>query len=117
MKRISAWFDRHPKTRIAFQLVLDGLPFLCTFVVILILYGVLDEVYHYPAVKAIGIMCAGGFLYACLPLFILACWSRHRANVDFEIYPVFKLLSLILRVLSFFAVTWSLGFWFIALIA
>ena len=28
MKRISAWFDAHPKTRIALQLVLDGLPFL-----------------------------------------------------------------------------------------
>ena len=26
MKRISAWFDRHMKTRIALQLVLDGLP-------------------------------------------------------------------------------------------
>ncbi|MBR6667614.1 MAG: hypothetical protein IKL25_04545 [Clostridia bacterium] len=28
MKRISAWFHRHPKTRIALQLVLDGLPVL-----------------------------------------------------------------------------------------
>ena len=27
MKRISAWFDRHMKTRIALQLLLDGLPF------------------------------------------------------------------------------------------
>ena len=31
MKRISAWFDRHPKTRIALQLVLDGLPVLVMF--------------------------------------------------------------------------------------
>lgn len=28
MKSISAWFDRHMKTRIALQLVLDGLPVL-----------------------------------------------------------------------------------------
>ena len=28
MKRISAWFDRHPRTRIALQLALDGAPVL-----------------------------------------------------------------------------------------
>ena len=28
MRRISEWLDRHPKTRIALQLVLDGLPVL-----------------------------------------------------------------------------------------
>ena len=31
MKRISAWFDRHPRTRIALQLALDGLPVLVMF--------------------------------------------------------------------------------------
>ena len=111
------FFDRHMKTRIALQLVLDGLPFLCVLVVILTMYGVLDEVYHYPVVKAIGIISAYGFLYACLPLFVLACWLRHRAKMDFEIYSSWKIPSLIFRVLSFFAVAWSLGFWFIALIA
>ena len=112
MRRISDWFDRHMKTRISLQLALDGLPFLCTFVTILIIYGVLDDVDHYPVVKAIGMVCVGGFLYACLPLFILACWLRYRANVYFEKHPVCKLPSLVLRVLSFFAVTLSLGFWF-----
>ena len=116
MRSISEWFDRHSKTRIALQLVLDGLPVLVTMVVILRVYGVLDEVYHYPIMKAIGIVCACGFFFACLPLFMLACWLHHHVNIDFDIYPLWRVPSLILRILSFMAVICSLGFWILALI-
>ena len=42
MKSISAWFDHHMKTRIALQLVLDGLPFLLSLSFLVIMAGLND---------------------------------------------------------------------------
>ena len=61
MKRISAWFDRHMKTRIALQLMLDGLPFLMALFPLVVGMLELDEVLPYPGwwdTIAIGCMYA-----------------------------------------------------------
>lgn len=102
MNKISCFFDRHIKTRIALQLVLDGLPFLslaglvgCACVV---------EEYEYNPIGEVAailmLICAVGFL-ASFPIMILAARLRMLADVDFQCYPVFKIPSAIMRWLSF----------------
>ncbi len=112
MHRISEWFDRHPKTRIALQLVLDGLPFLMAMFSFNIGLLELDMVLSYPGwwdTIAIGcmyvIMYGGGAV-----LFVLGIWLRSRAAVEFECYPWCKAASIMLRVLSFLPAILSFGF-------
>ena len=111
MKSISAWFDHHMKTRIALQLVLDGLPlFLLAYP--LVLGGLeLDERvspgwWDYLGVGCMYFMMFGGGTL----LFVLSIWLRSRARVEFECYPWCKGVSVILRLLSVIPAILSLGF-------
>ena len=111
MKSISAWFDRHMKTRIALQLVLDGLPlFMLAFP--LVLGGLeLDERvppgwWDYLGVGCMHIMMYGGGAV----LFGLGIWLRNRATIEFECYPWCKAVSFILRLLSVIPAVLSFGF-------
>ena len=112
MKRISAWFDRHMKTRIALQLVLDGMPLLLALFPFVIGLLELDGVLLYPGwwdTIAVGcmyvIMYGGGAV-----LFGMGIWLRSKATVEFECYPWCKGVSVILRLLSVIPAVLSFGF-------
>ena len=96
MKRISAWFDRHPKTRIALQLAVDALPFL--------LLALSFVVSAFPSSRWTSavinsslstLMYGGG-----VAIFLLGVWLRKRAERAFTGYPRCETLSDMLRVLS-----------------
>ena len=112
MKRISAWFDQHPKTRIALQLVLDGLPLLMALFPLTVGILELDEVLPYPGWwDTIAIGCMYAIMYGGgAALFALGIWLRRRALIAFECYPWCKVASMMLRVLSFIPAILSLGF-------
>ncbi len=102
MKTTSAWFDAHPKTRIALQLVLDGLPaFMLALpfaVSILKVNGLLPATRGWSAVTNFCLsvlMCGGGVV-----LFALGIWLRRGAEKAFGDYPRCQILSDMLRVLS-----------------
>ena len=112
MRRISEWFDGHMKTRIALQLVLDGLPF--GMFVYMIVIGILEleMVLLSPgwwdtiAMGCMYLMMYGGGAV----LFVLGIWLRSKAVVEFECYPWCKIISFVLRILSFIPALISFGF-------
>ena len=112
MKRISAWFDRHMKTRIVLQLVLDGLPVLLSLFPLMVGILELDEVLMYPgwwdtiAIGCMYVMMFGGGAV----LFGLGIWLRSKATVEFECYPWCKGVSVILRIMSIIPAVFSFGF-------
>ena len=112
MKHISAWFDRHMKTRIALQLVLDGLPFLMALFPLVVGMLELDEVLPYPGWwDTIAIVCMYAIMYGGgAVLWGLGIYFRSRAKVEFECYPWCKVVSVILRLLSLLPAILSLGF-------
>ena len=96
MKRISAWFDRHPKTRIALQLALDGLPFLMLAVPFAV--SVLPSSKWRSHVTNFNMtiwMYGGGAV-----LFLLGIWLRRRGEKAFGGYPKCQTISDVLRVMS-----------------
>ena len=102
MRSISEWFDRHMKTRIALQLVLDGLPF-----TLLIGFGIcVYNVFSYPLelewLMHVGIF---GYLIGTLPLFIMGIKLRDDAEDEFACYPWCEWASRTLRILSVLAVS------------
>ena len=112
MKCISAWFDRHPKTRIALQLVLDGLPFLLAMFPFAVGMLELDAVLPYPGWwDTIAIGCMYAVMYGGgAVLFGLGIYFRCKAKVGFECYPWCKVVSVILRLLGLLPAILSLGF-------
>ena len=111
MKRISAWFDRHPKTRIALQLVLDGVPaFLLIFpfaVGILQLKDILPDTAWWSQILNICFyieMFGGG-----AALFLLGIWFHSRAKTIFAPPSWWSYLSGMLRVLSAISAIISFG--------
>lgn len=112
MRRVSAWFDRHPKTRIALQLVLDGLPFLLLAFPFMI--GIIEV--NSPSVKlpywldATAIFSMQCIMYGCgAVIYVIGVWLSSRAKREYERYPGCKNLSVILRLLSFVPAVLSLG--------
>lgn len=112
MKCISAWFDRHPKTRIALQLALDGLPFFMLMYMLVVGVLELEMVLITPGwwdTIAIGCMYAMMFGGGAM-MFGLGIWLRSKATVEFERYPWCKAVSGILRIVSIIPAVLSLGF-------
>jgi len=112
MKRISAWFDRHPKTRIALQLVLDGLPFLLLAFPFTV--GIIEVNCHISnlpyLLDVIATCCMESVMYGgSAVLYALGIWLRSRAKDKFERYPWCKAVSGMLRVLSFIPAVLSFG--------
>lgn len=106
MKHISAWFERHPKTRIALQLVLDGLPFF--MLAFSFIAGFLPKwSWTSDAMNVcMSILMYGGGTV----IFLLGIWLRKRAEKAFVGYPKCETFSDMLRVLSAIAALISLGF-------
>lgn len=114
MGRISQFFGRHVKTRIALQLVLDAAPFVllagfCASVWHLFTYELALEWLMY-----VGIL---GFFILTLPLFVLGIWFRGRAEGEFACYPWCCWASKVLRVLGALAVSFSVFLGFLAILA
>ena len=113
MRRISDWFDKHMKTRIALQLVLDAAPFIllagfCACMWHLFTYELaLEWLMH------VGIL---GFFILTLPLFILGIWFRGRAEGEFACYPWCWWMSKVLRILGALAVSFSVFLGFLAIL-
>ena len=106
MKRITAWFDRHTKTRIALQLALDGAPFF--MLAFSFIKGFLPKWSWTDDVMNICmtiLMYGGG-----VAIFLLGIWWRKRAEKVFNDYPKCETLSNMLRVLSAIPAFISLGF-------
>ena len=103
MKRISAWFDGHPKTRIALQLTLDGLPLLMVLYLIALIFLDGGEFLSCPEwANELGIaiimilLCGGGLVvYGC------GWWLKRAFPINVEEHPVGALASRVLRVFSF----------------
>ena len=112
MRCISEWFDRHPKVRIALQLLLDAAP----FALLLGFGGCAFNLFSYPLelewLIHVGIL---GFFILTVPLFILGIWLRGRAEGDFACYPWCERVSRLLRILGALAVSFCviLGVFFI----
>ena len=112
MNRISAWFDRHPRTRIALQLMLDGLPFL--LLIFPFTVGVVEvncatvQIPRWLDATAMAsmqlVMFGGGAV-----LFLLSMWLRSRAESAFARHSWCKALCVALRVLSFVPAVLSAG--------
>ena len=104
MKRISAWFDRHPKIRIALQLLLDAAPFL-----LLVGFGVcVLNIFSYSLelgwLMDVGIF---GYFIMTLPLFILGIKWKKSADGEFACYPWCDKVSGVFRTFSVIAVVWE----------
>ena len=104
MKRISAWFDRHPRTRIALQLVLDGLPFL--LVILLLYYGFGMKIadgwsgtYIIEPSRICKAILFCLFVFS-IPAFIASFLWRDRAFELFEQHRWCRYISNILRMLG-----------------
>ena len=97
MKRLSAWFDRHGKLRIALQLLLDASPLLLMAWAMTAISISGDGQIQWRAWLFDVSMTVFAFL--TVPLFI---WSVLTARnlVEFDIYPAWGKVSLALRWLS-----------------
>ena len=105
MKRICAWLDRHPKTRIALQLMLDGLP-----VLIMVLhlssgysvrmltsgwdghYRIVPSTFYYVTLVCLMIL--------PIPAFVASFLWRDKVVDLFEQYRWCRYVSSMLRVVS-----------------
>ena len=81
MKSISAWFDRHMKTRIALQLVMTGMPLAFLVITALTFFG-MEEM---P--EELSKFCLFGFIFLNTPIFILSWLLRRYAEIDFKRFP------------------------------
>lgn len=104
MKRISAWFDRHTKLRIALQLVLDGLPFIQMIGFGVCVYNLFTYPLELEWLMDVGIF---GFLIAALPLLIIGIKLKSDAEGEFACYPWCDWVSRILRIFSALGVSVS----------
>lgn len=103
MKRISAWFDRHPKTRIALQLGLDGLPVLVMFLHLSSGYSVkmLTTGWdgHYRIVPStfyyVTLVC---LMVIPIPAFVASFFGRDKAFELFEQHRWSRWASNLLRI-------------------
>ena len=112
MKPISAWFNRHVKTRITLQLILEGLPaFLCTFPFVIGIVEVNFQGIKLPyLLDAIAILSMQCVMYGgAAMLYIFDLWLSSRTKRVFEQYPLCRSVSVILRVLSIVPAVLSLG--------
>lgn len=112
MKRISAWLDRHPKTRIALQLAVDGMPFwLMAFPFTVDVIDVNCETAMIP--HWLDVMTTASLMLTMYgggaALFGLGIWLRSRAERAFARHPGWKGLSIALCVLSFVPAVISAG--------
>ena len=114
MKHISAWFDRHPKTRVALQLVLDAAPFVLLAGFCACLWNLFTYELALEWLMHVGIL---GFFILTLPLFILGIWLRGRAEDEFACYPWCWWASKVLRILGALAVSFSVFLGFLAILA
>ena len=105
MKHIFAWFDRHPKTRIALQLVLDGLPFLWLVIPFATCIFPSSRWTSDVMNTCLWLLAWGG-----VPIFLLGIWLHKRAEKAFVGYPKCETFSDMLRVLSAIATLVSFGF-------
>lgn len=105
MRRISEWLDRHPKTRIALQLMLDGLP-----VLIMVLhlssgysvrmltsgwdghYRIVPSTFYYVTLVCLMIL--------PIPAFVASFLWRDKVVDLFEQYRWCRYVSSMLRVVS-----------------
>ena len=112
MGRISKWFTQHPKTRIALQLVLDGLPFLMVVIWSVMAIAEIEDLFTVPQWLGDLLMTymVFGMYGGNAVLFVLGIWLRSRAVVAFECYPWCKIVSFVLRILSFIPAVISFGF-------
>lgn len=99
MKSISAWFDRHMKTRIALQLVLDGLPFLLSLSFLVIMAGLNDGLKLPFWLGKFVIVCSFTFLLASIPLVVMSIWMRYRIENRIK-GKLVRLFSTMLEILS-----------------
>lgn len=110
MKRISAWFDRHTKTRIALQLAVDGAPVLAVLMHLLSFYTVtmLEEsgAYHMQpsSFYRVTLMC---LMIIPIPIFVASFLWRDRAFALFEQHRWCRWTSTVLRILSALVVAFS----------
>ena len=115
-KKPGSLFDKHMKTCIALQLILDSLPFLLLavpFAVAVIDVNLFDDEMHQLPfwLDALAAVCLLIVMYGgAAVLFILGIWSRRCVKVEFACYPKCKKLSAALRVLGFIPAVISLGF-------
>ena len=109
MKCISAWFGRHMKTRIALQLLLDGLPMI--LVILHLLSGftvmIIDEwsgtyIIEPSLFYDVTLIC---LLVISIPAFIASFWWRDKAFELFEKYRLCRYSSNVLRILGAFVVS------------
>ncbi|MBE5810273.1 MAG: hypothetical protein E7318_04975 [Clostridiales bacterium] len=114
MRRISEWFDRHMKARIALQLVLDGLPFIQMIGFGICVYILFTYPLELEWLMHVGIL---GFFILSLPLFILGIWCRGRAEGEFACYPWCWWASKVLRILGALAVSFAVFLGFLAILA
>lgn len=112
MRRISEWFDKHMKVRIALQLVLDGLPVILTLFPFIVGILELDEILSYSSwLDTIAIGCMYATMYGGgAVLFVMGIWLRSKATVEFECYPKCKAVSVIFRLMSIIPAMLSFGF-------
>ena len=96
------FFDRHVKTRIALQLVLDGLPaFMLALAFAISILQVNELLPTMWAWSHLTNFCLSVLMYGGgAVLFLLGIWLRRRAEKAFGGYPKCQTISDMLRVLS-----------------
>lgn len=105
MSKVSGFFARHIKTRIAFQLVLDGLPFLWLAIPFATCIFPSSRWTSDVMNTCLWLLAWGG-----VPIFLLGIWLRKRAEKVFVGYPKCETFSDMLRALSAIATLVSFGF-------
>ena len=108
MVKNSQFFGRHVKTRIALQLVLDGLPFFSLCGVISCFGWMWSADNRVMTVISAVLLCVSaiGFVFA-VPLLLIAARMRDKADDEFDSYPICKIPSMVFRCLSFIAAAFS----------
>ena len=105
MTALRTCFDKHIKTRIALQLLLDALPLLMLCGFGACVYHIFDYPLELGWLMDIGIW---GFLIGTIPIFIAGIILRKRADAEFACYPWCEWASRILRIGGLLSVSMNL---------
>lgn len=107
LKQLPSFFERHVKTRIALQLVLDGLPFVLGLSRVLFYMAGNDMI---SLSRWMGYLVVGGmfiFYFVSIPLTFLSLWLRCRMDERKErrklvlcTSTTFEVLSIMMTVIS-----------------